>query len=158
MNENNYIKDVGEDDLTQYDDVFSNANAEDEFVKVPDGKYQVVVDRVELTRSKTSGKPMLKWELRILPDDVQVRKLFRNNVIGSEENVRWLKKDLYKCGLKINKISELPANLERLLDIQLEVTKRTSKDNQNENVYINKSINLLSSSQNTNADLDDIPF
>jgi len=156
--DNNYINEINEEDLAQFDDVFMSAEEGDEFETVPDGKYQVAVDRVELTRTKNEGKPILKWELRILPDDIQVRKLFRNNVISTDENIRWLKKDLYKCGVKLNKISELPANLDKLLDVQLEVTKRTRGEN--ENVYINKRIELLPGNTDTNPSVDesDIPF
>jgi hypothetical protein len=31
-----------------------------------DGEYQVNVEPVELTRTQTSGNPMLNWTLRIL--------------------------------------------------------------------------------------------
>ncbi len=49
-------------DLSQWDEEYENAPVEEhDFENVPDGKYQVVVDRVELTASKTSDKPMLKW-------------------------------------------------------------------------------------------------
>lgn len=158
MNENKYISDVCAEDLAQFDEIFMNAESEDEFESVPDGKYQVTVERVALTRTKEQGYPMLRWELRILPEDVQVRKLFRNNVMVTNDNVRWLKKDLYKCGVKIDKMSELPANVERLLDVQLEVTKKTRGEN--ENIYINKRIELLPTSNNTSASIDenDIPF
>jgi len=38
-------------DLAQFDDAFETAEVEErEFEAVPDGKYQVNVDRVELTR------------------------------------------------------------------------------------------------------------
>ena len=54
-------------DLAQFDDAFESAEVEDrEYETVPDGKYQVNVERVELTRAKTSGNPMLKWSLRII--------------------------------------------------------------------------------------------
>ena len=158
MNDNRYINEVSIDDLAQFDEVFMNAESEDEFETVPDGKYQVNVERVELTRTKSQGYPMLKWELRILPDDVQIRKLFRNNVIATNDNIQWLKKDLYKCSVEINKISELPANLDRLLDVKIEVTKRTRGEN--ENVYINKRIEPLPDSTDSGPSIseDDIPF
>jgi hypothetical protein len=41
-------------DLAQFDDAFETAEVEErEFEAVPDGKYQVNVDRVELTRAQT---------------------------------------------------------------------------------------------------------
>lgn len=126
-------------DLAQFDDDFSQAEVEDrEFDTVPDGKYQVVVDRVELTRTQSTGNPMLKWTLRILGPTQSGRLLWRNNVIATAENLKWLKTDLFTCGLQIEKLSDLPSNLERLLDVKLEVTKRTKGEN--ENVYLNKRI------------------
>jgi hypothetical protein len=54
-------------DLAQFDDDFAEAPVEErEFEDVPDGKYQVKVEKVELTRAQSSGNPMLKWTLKIL--------------------------------------------------------------------------------------------
>jgi len=138
--ENPPVQDAPDEfDLAQFDDDFSQAEVEDrEFDTVPDGKYQVVVDRVELTRTQSTGNPMLKWTLRILGPTQAGRLLWRNNVIATAENLKWLKTDLFTCGLQIEKLSDLPSNLERLLDVKLEVTKRTKGEN--ENVYLNKRI------------------
>ena len=125
-------------DLAGYDDDYVGSEVPDsEFDSVPDGKYQVIVERAELTRT-TKGDPMLKWTLRILGPTQEGRLLWRNNVMASPENIAWLKKDLYACDLRLARISELPANLERLLDIHLDVTKKTRGEY--ESVYINKRI------------------
>ncbi len=126
-------------DLTQFDEDFAEAEVKErEFEAVPDGKYQVNVKRVELTRAKTSDTPMLKWTLEIIAPSCQGRLLFRNNMIGSSEDIKWLKTDLHTCGLDLAKLSDLPANLPKLLDVKLEVTKRTRGEN--ENVYFNRRI------------------
>ena len=53
-------------DLVQFDEDFAEAPIEErDFEPLPDGKYQVVVEKVELTRAQTSGNPMLKWTLRV---------------------------------------------------------------------------------------------
>lgn len=128
-------------DLAQFDDDFETADVEEkEFDEIPDGKYQVKVDRVELTRSESSGNPMLKWALKILGPTHKGRLLWRNNVIASKDNVKWLKNDLYTCGLQIEKLSDLSGKLEPLLDVGLEVTKRTK--NEFENIYFNRRIVL----------------
>ena len=86
-------------DLAQFDDAFETAEVEErEFEAVPDGKYQVNVDRVELTRAQTSGNPMLKWTLRILAPTHKGRLLWRNNVMASNENIKWLKQDPTPAG------------------------------------------------------------
>ena len=128
-------------DLSQFDDDFKHAEVEDrEFETIPDGKYQVNVERVELTRAKSSGNPMLKWTLRILAPRFRGRLMWRNNVMATRENIKWLKADLYTCGLSLDKLSDLPANLDKLIGVKLEVTKRTRGEN--ENVYFNRRIVL----------------
>jgi len=128
-------------DLSQFDDDYESAEVEDrEFEPVPDGKYQVKVERVEVARAKSSGNPMLKWTLKILAPTHAGRLLWRNNVMASKENIKWLKNDLHVCGVEFGKLSELPNRLEELLDLTLEVTKRTRGENVN--VYLNRRIKI----------------
>jgi hypothetical protein len=140
----NGTRNPGEDDtnvdLSRFDDDFADAPVEEKTDSVPDGKYQVNVDKVEITTARTSGNPMLKWTLRIIAPSSRNRMLWRNNVMATRENIRWLKNDLHVCGLDLQRLSDLPANLERLLDVKLEVTKRTKGDN--ENVYFNRRLVL----------------
>ncbi len=140
-------------DLTQWDEDYENAPVEEhDFDNVPDGKYQVVVDKVELTTSKTSDKPMLKWTLKIIAPNHVGRLLWRNNMIASPDNIKWLKNDLNTCGLAIKKLSELPENIEKLLDVRLEVTVRTRGENQN--IYFNKLIDSGRQDSGDGANLD----
>lgn len=126
-------------DLAQFDDDFAEAPVEErEFEDVPDGKYQVKVEKVELTRAQSSGNPMLKWTLKILGPKCAGRLLWRNSVMASKENLKWLKTDLHTCGVVITKLSELPARLGDLLDVTLEITKRTKGEN--ENIYFNRRV------------------
>jgi hypothetical protein len=148
-------------DLAQFDDAFAAAEVEErDFEEVPDGKYQVNVEKVELTRARSSGVPMLKWGLRILGPQHRGRMLWRNNVIGTPDNIKWLKNDLYTCGLQLTRLSELQANLGRLLDIKIEVNKRTNGDNTN--IYFNKRIvtdgDVDQGNGNRRFTTDDIPF
>ena len=128
-------------DLAQFEEEFAQAEVEErDFETIPDGKYQVNVDRAELTRAQTSGNPMLKWTLRILAPKFRGRLLWRNNVLATRENIKWLKTDLHTCGLDLERLSDLPTHLEKLINVKLEVTKRTRGEN--ENVYINRRIVL----------------
>lgn len=164
-----HSRNPGEDDgpevdLSQFDDAFADAPVEEkEFDPVPDGKYQVNVEKVEITTARSSGNPMLKWTLRILAPRFSGRMLWRNNVMATRENIKWLKNDLHVCGLDLQKLSDLHANLERLLDVKLEVTKRTKGDS--ENVYFNRRIVTGDSASGVGdnhghgfAGDDDIPF
>jgi hypothetical protein len=124
-------------DLARFDDEFAAAPVEArELDEVPDDKYQVVVDKVELTEAKSSRNKMLKWTLRIVGPRYAGRLLWRNNVIATPENVRWLKTDLHTCGLDLVKLSDLPQHLGSLLDLHLEVTKRTKGGYSN--IYLNR--------------------
>lgn len=129
---------VTAEDLAQFDDVYEGADVSDGgFEPVPDGTYQARVEAVELTRTQ-KGNPKLKWTLEIVGPTHQGRLLWRHNQLGSDENVRWLKKDLWACDVKLERTSELPANMGRLLDIHLEVVKKTRGEY--DSVYINKRI------------------
>ena len=131
-------------DLADLDEDYTQAEVqEDSFDAVPDGKYQVAVAKVHIARSKTSGAPMLKWQLKILGPTHAGRYLFRNNMLR-KESLAWLKTDLHRCGVALEKVSDLPSRLNDLLDIALEVTKKTKGDN--ENVYIGKRIEVAAPS------------
>ncbi|HET9623258.1 MAG TPA: DUF669 domain-containing protein [Kofleriaceae bacterium] len=124
-------------DLAQFDDAFAAAPVEDrEYDDVPDGKYQVLVDKVEITEAKASGNKMLKWTLRIQGPRYAGRMLWRYNVLGTRENLRWLKTDLHTCGLDLVRLSDLPQHLGSLLDLRLEVSKRTKGGYSN--IYLNR--------------------
>jgi len=125
-------------DLSEYDDQFNEAE-EPEFEAIPDGKYQVVVDKAEITKAKTSGNPLLKWTLKILGPTNINRLLWNYHILNNPTGQSWLKKDLKLCDVHLNKLSDLPKNLENLLDIKLEVTVRTRDDSQN--VYFNRRLN-----------------
>ncbi len=130
-------------DLAQYDDDFAGAPVEEkEFDEPPDGKYQVLVDKVEMARSKQTNAPMLKWQLKIAGPRCAGRYLFRNNMIASPENVKWLKNDLAICGMDVAglKLSSLPNRLGELLDVQLEVKKQTRGEYTN--VYFQRRIQI----------------
>ncbi|MCE9636547.1 MAG: DUF669 domain-containing protein [Planctomycetes bacterium] len=140
-------------DLTQFDDEFAEAPIEERaFEEVPDGKYQVNVEKVELVHAKTSGNPMLRWELKIVAPHSQGRVLFRHNVLATRENLKWLKNDLHICGLDLEKVSDLPSRMNALLDVKLEVTKRTKGENSN--VYFNRRIVLDGSTPGRDAGYD----
>ena len=125
-------------DLSYLDDEFEETEVpEQEFSPIPDGRYQVIVDKVELATAQSSGNPMLKWTLRILGPAYRDRLLWKNSVLLSGL-LQYVKKDLQTCGVHIQKISDLPNHLESLLDIRLEIVKKTKAES--ENIYFNRLI------------------
>jgi hypothetical protein len=146
-------------DLTQFDDDFRNQQPDDrgELDSVPDGKYQVQVEKVELTEAHTSGNPMLKWTLRIIAPKFVNRLMWRNSAI-TQNTLKYVKTDLHICGLDLDKLSDLPKHLRRLLDVKLEVTKKTKADN--ENIFFNRRITTepaMKPVKGLTGD-DDVPF
>lgn len=132
-------------DLARYNDEFRSAPVEErEFDEVPDGKYQVNIDRAELARSQSTDAPMLTLTLKVLGPTCTGRILWRNYTWEHEiDKTRAflftrLKTDLATCGVVINELTELPARLGDLLDVKLEINKRTKEGHSN--IYVNRRI------------------
>jgi hypothetical protein len=124
-------------DLTGFDDDYDTAEAMDGD-EVPDGKYQVRVDKVKLDRSQ-KGNPMIKWDMVVISGTQANRHVFKNSVI-TPAALPFVKGDLKTVGINLAKFSELQQRLADLLDVTLEVTKRTRGEYSN--VYFNKRIQL----------------
>lgn len=129
-------------DLSHLDEEYAQVKEAERGSEVPDGKYVAGVERVQLAKAKKEPhQPMLKWQLLILEGEHKGRRVFRNNMLATRENLAWLKGDLKVCGLEITKVSELQPNLERLLDRVVAITVRTRKDGQGRdqtNVFLDK--------------------
>jgi hypothetical protein len=124
-------------DLSAFDEEYDTVDPADND-EVPDGKYQVRVQRVKLDRSQ-KGDPMLKWELVVLSGQHANRHVFKNAVI-TQASLPFVKGDLKTLGMELPRFSELPNHLEKLLDHTLEITKRTKGEYTN--VYFNKRIQV----------------
>ncbi|MBX3387188.1 MAG: DUF669 domain-containing protein [Phycisphaeraceae bacterium] len=142
-------------DLSAFDADYDEAEAPSQ-ANVPDGKYQVRVQRVELGRSQ-AGDPMLKWDLLVLSGTHAGRHIFKNSVI-THRSLPFVKGDLQTLGVELPKFSDLPHHLDALLDQTLEVTQRTKGDYTN--VYFNRRITVPAGAANDAAaiDADSIPF
>jgi len=125
-------------DLADLRDPFSGSEVQDrQFDAVPDGKYQVNIDRVELTRSKNSGTPMFRWVFRILGPQQRGRLLWKNSVL-TRDSMKWFKTDLHAAGLDLEQLTDLNDRMGELLNVKLEIVKKTNGEY--ENVYINRRI------------------
>lgn len=139
-------------DLSDFDDDFSSAESPS-FDEVPDGKYQVTIDSVRLDRSQR-GDPMIKWDLLVIAGPHQGRHIFKNSVI-TPAALPYVKGDLKTVGLQLAKFSDLSDQLEDLLEVNLEITKRTRGDYTN--VYFNKRIENAAGNSRSHSD-DGVPF
>ena len=140
--------------LAQFDKEWAEAEVRNDknFEQVPDGKYQVVVDEVEIVESK-AGNLQLKWQFAVFNGSHKGRKLWKYNGLEKSDHIEYLKKDIATAGLEIAKLSDLPGNLKYLLDQVLEITVKTKGDFTN--IYINKSLNDEVVKE---VDDDDLPF
>jgi hypothetical protein len=138
-------------DLTAYDVDYDDAEVDSggEYDDIPDGKYEVHIDAVELTESK-AGNPMMKWTLKIDGPKLAGRLIWKYSMISSI-GMQYLKKEILTCGLKLEKFSDLGGRLEELLDVKLNITVKTNGDFQN--VYFDSIVDGLGA-----ATEDDVPF
>jgi len=139
-------------DLSSYDDDFASAEAPSQD-EVPDGKYQARIESVKLESSQ-KGDPMIKLDLEVLSGSQAGRHIFKNSVI-TQASIPYVKGDLKTLGLELSKFSELSGRLEELLDVTLEVTKRTRGDYTN--VYFNRRIRIAAASSGE-VPAGDMPF
>ena len=149
----NYESEGDKVDLTTFDDEFNTAEAPTS-EEVPDGKYQVRIDSVRLEHSQ-KGDPMIKWDLVVLSGSNAGRHIFKNSVITAA-SLPYVKGDLKTLRLVLTKFSELEGRLEELLDVTLELTKRTKGDYSN--VYFNRRIQIPISTVSTSDRADSAPF
>ena len=139
-------------DLSSFDDEFATAQSP-EYDEVPDGKYHARIESVRLETSQ-KGDPMIKFDLEVLSGAHAGRHIFKNSVI-TQASLPYVKGDLRTLGLELSKFSELSGRLDELLDVALEITKRTRGDYTN--VYFNRRIRLASTS-NGEVPTKDLPF
>lgn len=71
------------------------------FEAMPKGKYECVVEDVELTTSK-AGDPMVKWTFQVTHEDYAKRKLFNYNLLTKDFGVAMLKKTILACGVDVD--------------------------------------------------------
>jgi hypothetical protein len=126
-----------DDELKKYDTEWENYEGNIPGA-VPDGRYIAKVKEAYLKRSESSGNLMLKWVLEIIGGEYAHTKVYRQNMMQTPDNMKWLKIDLKCAGVELKKASELEAALPRLLDIFLEIKKVTKGEF--ENIYFVRQI------------------
>ncbi len=112
--------------LRRFDPEFSSeiAGPAAEWISLPDGKYQVVVEDVVLSRTEPSGTLRLLWRLRINGPAMANRIMWKSRPI-TPQTLQQVKEDLAVCGLNLERLSLLPNQLNRLVDVELQITKQT---------------------------------
>ena len=127
-------------DLRKFDQAYAMAPSMETFAKVPDGRYQVVVENVELTTTKTTSNPMFKWKLRISGPKYANRLLWKHSVI-TENSLGRVKTELKLCGYEADKLSPVEGRLLEFQGLELEVTKKGRTDGPDD-VFFEKNVTV----------------
>ncbi len=143
-------------DLRFFDEMYQNevVTEQETWNAIPDGRYEVRVDKVELTQSKSSGNPMLKWTLRIMGATFHNRLLWKYRAI-TENTLEYVKDDLFVCGLNLPQFSSLPSHLASLQGLELEISKISRGDDSN--ILFKRRLGSVQQGDGGVCD-DDIPF
>lgn len=109
--------------------------------KLPDGTYQVKVDKVRIVRSKDQTRLMLIWDLVCVAGEHEGEPHTHIRTIDAD-NMKWLKAELMMAGVQIELLSQLPDHLEDALDAIVEITVKTNRKDDKEytNTYFRKAI------------------
>ena len=133
----------GEDDLdldpfglARFNDDYDAA--EDPTLPVPSGTYTAQIDHIEKTTARASGNPILRWTLSVVGPECVGRRLWRSHGLSTSEQFGWLKRDLHALGIRLRRLSDLPAHLHELIGLHIEVTVRATGDRQN--LYFERSL------------------
>jgi hypothetical protein len=97
---------------------------------------------------------MIKWDLLVIAGPHSGRHIFKNSVITAA-SLPFVKGDMKTLGLTLTKFSDLPNHLESLLDVTLEISKRTRGEYSN--VYFNRRIRIATEAASSSSN-DGIPF
>jgi len=114
-------------DLTRFDDAYQRARlreGETAQEAVPDGYYDTVVEEVRLSKTPRTGNPMLVWKLRIVSESFHARTLTKTRII-TDKTLQFLRDDLERCGVQLERLSDLPLHLEEMFGLQISVMKKT---------------------------------
>lgn len=117
-------------DLRQFDSAFSRSEKQEpaartNYDEVPDGFYDTRVEDVTLSRTHTTGNPMVVWRLRILGPTCQGRCVTKMRVI-TQKTVSFLKEDLERLGLHLTRLSEVQNRMDEMIDREIRIQKKSN--------------------------------
>jgi hypothetical protein len=114
-------------DLSRFDEAFQQAQSregEEPRSELPDGYYDTTVEEVRLSKTPRTGNPMVIWKLRVTAGEHEGRALTKT-VVVTQKTVHFLKSDLERCGLHLEKLSDLAAHLVEMFGLRINVLKKT---------------------------------
>jgi hypothetical protein len=141
-------------------DTYHHPDTVPDFSRVPDGTYQMRLDKIYITKSKKQTMQTV-FELEIINGDYAFRKVNKYCGMEEEKQLDFLTQDLRRFGLKdftwATIQDHFPAMLDKIVEVKL-VSKVSPKDGQTyQSTYIQKMIDM-NAAMTTTRSSDDVPF
>ncbi len=135
------------------------------FVSLPEGKYQMFVDAIEIRDSLyAGGAPVFQVKLTVVDGEFRGKSVFKRYPLEPDErHIGILKTDLSVLGMDLTEIIDLTnqKKMEQLLDVIVDVTvkNKVSKTNGKSypNYYLNKAVGRMGD-QWREMDVEDTPW
>ena len=123
-------QDLFEFELSRFDEAFRAARRghDPRGADLDDGIYPAVITRAEIRRAPGTFTPVLTWHLLVETSDGEGVPVRRTLCI-TKNSLAWLKEDLAKSGLVLEKLSELPNRLGEMAGRSV-MLQKTSRDGQ----------------------------
>ncbi|MGQ9862848.1 MAG: DUF669 domain-containing protein [Thiobacillaceae bacterium] len=154
-------------DLARFDDDFVSAaaagsTAQTTYEDIPDGFYDACVESVDIGRTASTGNPMIVWRLRIRGPQCEGRTVTKVRVI-TQKTLSFVKRDLEQLGLVLDRLSELPARREEMIDREVRIYKKSNTERRWTEVYFVSTRKEPASEHSRNSAWatgtdDDLPF
>jgi hypothetical protein len=142
-------------DLSRFDNaVQTETKPRPQFAEIPDGRYDVRIEDVELYKSPSSGNPVLKYTMRVLGPTHADRMMWKRRGI-TEKTRDYVLDELKVCGLLLDKFSDLKLHLHDLIGVELEVTRKTRGEDVT--IFFNDQLESSRAAKREEED-DDLPF
>lgn len=163
---NDLHADTGTDiDLSVYDDDYARAGVPRAEAappdEIPDGVYDAVIEDILLSRTATTGNPMVLWRLRIHGPQCEGKAVTKVRVITAK-TLAFLKQDLERLDMHLDRLSDLPGRAPEMVDLKVRILKKTNSGRRWTDVYF---LGLLSGEPTDGANGawpagtdDDLPF
>lgn len=119
-------------DLSEFDEDFARAEpprSEQQAAldDIPDGIYDALIEGVHLSRTASTGNPMIVWRLRIQGPQCKGRALTKVRVV-TPKTLSFIKEDLDRLEIQLERLSELPGRTGEMLDRPVRVYKKTNAE------------------------------
>ena len=117
-------------DLSRFDEDFARtetqrSDAQPIYEDIPDGFYDASVEEVQLGQTASTGNPMIVWKLRIRGPECEGRAITKVRII-TDKTLAYVKQDLERLELHLDRLSDLPARAEEMIDREVRIFKRTN--------------------------------